>query len=464
MSDMIKQLQSALGAHKVLYGKQLADRYHHIWKMDEPLAARALVLPDSTEDVSKIMRICDDNDQSVVVHGGLTNLVGGTETTEKDLVISMERMNRIEEIDRDNRTMTVEAGTIIQHIQEAAEQDGMLFPLSFGADGTAQIGGAISTNAGGLRVVRYGMTRRLILGLEVVLADGTLVSSMKKIVKDNSGYDLKQLFIGAEGTLGIVTRAVLKLEESPKSRNSAFIGINEYQKVVELLKFMDRGLAGTMSGFELIWQQSYETLTGPKASVKAPLPPDYAYYVLIESLGADQEKDKKIMETLLEQAMNQGLILDAIMAHSSSDMDWFWTIREDVHVLATYSPFDQHFDVSLPIPYIGTYVENVMSEVSALKEVDACFAFGHVADGNIHFIVGKQNKTASLIDRINDLVYDPLQKMGGSVSAEHGIGNHKKRYLHLCRKPNEILMFKTIKQNLDPKNLLNRGKVIEMYE
>jgi len=214
-----------------------------------------------------------------VVHGGLTGLVGGTATQKEEIVISTEKMNRIEELDKKSRTMTVQAGVILENIHQAASEKNLMFPVSFGAKGTAQIGGIISTNAGGLSVFRYGMTRNLVLGLEAVLADGTVISSMKKIIKDNSGYDLKQLFISSEGTLGIVTKAVLKLEEQPKSRNSAFISLNSYEKIVELLRFMDEGLGGNLSAFELMWEKTYRGLTNEHSSVKPPLPYGYKYYV-----------------------------------------------------------------------------------------------------------------------------------------------------------------------------------------
>ncbi|MFT6626052.1 MAG: FAD/FMN-containing dehydrogenase, partial [Flavobacteriales bacterium] len=244
--SMISAFKSLLGENNVLTGEQLADRYVHIWRMNDGLTAKALLLPKTTEEVSEIMKICNAHNQPVVVHGGLTNLVGSTETTPQEVVISMERMRTIEELDTSSRTVTAQAGVILENVQKQAEENDLLFPMNFGAKGSAQIGGIISTNAGGMRVVRYGMTRNLVLGLEVVLADGTIISSLKKIIKDNSAYDIKHNFIGSEGTLGIVTKAVLRLSEKPVSRNCAFIGLNGYGNVVKLLKHMDKGLAGTM--------------------------------------------------------------------------------------------------------------------------------------------------------------------------------------------------------------------------
>ena len=325
-----------------------------------------------------------------------------------------------------------------------AKDAALLFPLNFGAKGSAQIGGVISTNAGGLRVFKYGMTRNLVLGLEAVLADGTIVSSMKKIIKDNSAYDLKQLFIGSEGTLGIITKAIIKLVEAPKSRTSAFVGINGYDNVVAFLKFMDGGLAGALSGFELIWQEAFKIMTGPTATVKAPLSYDFEYYVLLESLGGDPLSDQEKMKNLLAKAIEEGIIEDAVIADNEADLNWFWTIREDVHVLVSQCNNDQHFDISLPIPLIGETIKKMLLELKELPFVETALSFGHIADGNIHLVVGKEDQNDEYIHKINKVVYGPLAAIGGSVSAEHGIGVHKKKYLHLCRNESEIQLLSLI--------------------
>jgi FAD/FMN-containing dehydrogenase len=461
MQNIISLLQHKIGADKVLSAEQIKDRYTHIWTMDVPLQAKAVVLPRTTQDVSDILQLCHEHHQPVVVHGGLTNLVGSTETQSDEIVIAMEKMNHIEEVDEQSRTMMVQAGVILENIQQSASEKNLLFPLNFGAKGSAQIGGIISTNAGGLRVFRYGMTRQLLLGLEAVLADGTIISSLKKIIKDNSAYDLKQLFIGSEGTLGVVTRAVLKLVEAPKSRTSAFVAFKDYNKVITFLKFMDANMAGTLSGFELIWGNSYQAMTTPPATQKPPLPYGFPYYVLLEGLGANPEEDQNLLENLLTEAFDLQLIADAAMATSESDLNWFWKIREDVHALSSICNHDQHFDISLPIPTIGQTIDEISAQLHLIPEVEQVFAFGHVADGNIHFIIGKTVHTPEVVSRINEVVYGPLQALGGSVSAEHGIGLHKKKYLSLCRTAEEIALMQTLKMAMDPKGILNRGKVLD---
>lgn len=461
--SLINQLQRAIGPKRVLLGGEVTERYEHIWRMQEPLKAMAVVLPSSTAEVAAILKACHAYHQPVVVHGGLTGLVGGTATNPEEIVISLEKLNKIEEIDASSRTMTVQAGVILEHIQQAAKEQKLLFPLNFGAKGTAQIGGAIATNAGGLRVFRFGMTRNLLLGLEVVLADGTILSSLKKIIKDNSAYDLKQLFIGSEGTLGIVTKAVLRLVEAPKSRNSAWVGVASYSKVIALLKYVDRRFSGTLSAFELVWNNSFQALTTPPtASVKSPLSYEYPFYVLIETLGSDQPKDLEKMQQVLADALEASLIEDAAIAFTQSDLDWFWTIREDVKVLMDVCKIGQLFDVSIPIPAIGNYVADTTNRLLEVAGVQGVFALGHLADGNIHFLIGKTNETAALTKTINDIIYAPLKALGGSISAEHGIGVEKKAYLSISSTPEEIALMRLLKKTLDPKNILNRGKVFEV--
>ena len=460
MTTFITELENILGKEKVLHGETLKTRYSHIWKMDIPLLAKAIVLPTITKDVSRTLAFCSEKKQKVVIHGGLTNLVGSTETNEDEVVISMEKMNNIIEIDEQNRTVTVEPGLVLENLHIAVEEKELLFPLNFGAKGSAQIGGIISTNAGGLRVFRYGMTRNLVLGLEAVLADGTVLSSMKKIIKDNSAYDLKQLFIGSEGTLGVVTKAVLRLVELPKSRNSSFVAIDEYEKVVEFLKHMDKGLGGLLSGYELIWGNTYKTMTSPPSLMSPPLQHGHKYYVLLETLGNDAQKEKNLLLELLEQALEKKIITDAVPAQSDSDLEWFWRIREDVEILNSQCNNEQHFDISLPTPLIGNFIDSLTEKLHSLPNVEKVFPFGHIADGNIHLIIGKKEQSEHHIHEINEIVYSPLQKIGGSVSAEHGIGLHKKEYLHFSRTKSERALMKTIKQALDPNNILNNGKVL----
>ena len=458
MNSCISKLQNLLGSELVLDRDSIQQRYTHIWKMNDGLDAIGVILPRNTVELSAVMKVCNDENQQVVIHGGLTNLVGGTKTLTTDLVISLERMNKIIEIDEASRTATVESGVILQNLRSAVEEKNMLFPLNFGAKGSAQIGGMVASNAGGLQVLRYGMTRNLVLGLEAVLADGTIISSMKKIIKDNSGYDLKQLFIGSEGTLGIITKVVLRLVEAPSSRSSAFVGLDSYSKVVQFLKYMDHGLAGQLSSFELIWSNTYKCMTNPD-NIQSPISPEYKYYVLLESLGSNEIQDFTHLNILLESALEQNLIRDAVPAQTKSDLEWFWKIREDVHVIKTSCTYDHHFDISLPIASIGEYVTNTVAKLKKINFVNAVYTFGHVADGNIHFIVDRTSANQKDIDAINEIVYQPLEKLNGSISAEHGIGVHKKEYLKYSRSIAELNLMKLLKHSMDAKGILNSRNI-----
>lgn len=458
---MIQELTSIVGENNILAQGKEKTRFTHIWKTDIPLTALAVVFPKNTEEVAAIMHLCNKHNQQVVVHGGLTNLVGGTQSQAKQLVVSLEKMNQIEEIDEKSRTIRVQAGVILENAIDAANDKNLFLPLSFGAKGSAQVGGVVSTNAGGLRVFRYGMTRQMVLGLEAVLPDGTIISSLKKIIKDNSGYDLKQLFIGAEGTLGIVTKVVFRLQEKPQSRSSAIVGVNNYENVIALLKFMEKGLAGTLSGFELMWKPTYEAMIAAP-DFSAPIPTNFPYYVFIESLGGDSTSDFNRLEELIAQAYEKELIGDGVLAQSERELQSIWKIREDVSVLADLAQYDQHFDISLPIPVIGKEIDRAIEALEQLDFVEKIFPFGHVADGNIHFIIGKKENSPEIIDAINAIIYGCLKRNKGSLSAEHGIGLDKKKYLFTSRTENEINLMRTLKRALDPKNILNPERIISV--
>lgn len=453
------KLIQAIGSDKVIDDHRLKERYPHVWEMDVMINAKAIVLPTTTEEVSAICKICNDSSQKITIHGGLTNLVGATVSDKDDIILSLEKLNNIIELDQVSRTMSVEAGVILEQIQKMANDHDLLFPLNFGAKGTAQIGGCIASNAGGMRVLKYGMTRNQVLGIEAVLADGTIISSMKKLMKDNTGYDLKQLLIGSEGTLGIVTKAVLRLREKPKSRNCAFIGLEEYEQVTKLLKFIDTGLGGKLSCFELLWRSAYEALTSPPSLQKPPLPYNYKYYVLIESLGSQQEQDYEELKNLMEEALEKEIILDAAIAHNAADLNWFFNVREDVGVLVSPAPAQQQFDISLPISDIGDYVNDRLDILNEVEGVIKAHAFGHLGDGNIHFVILKESKDEALTKQLNQIVYTPIKNLNGSISAEHGIGIDKKSYLHLSRSPEELIIMKRMKDSLDPNNILNPGRI-----
>ena len=458
-NNIISLFETILDKSSILKGEDLKSRFYHIWKTDIPLESICLLLPKNTNQVSSILKICNNYNQEVIIHGGLTNLVGATKSTDNQVVISLEKMKNIIEIDEKGKTVTCESGVIIEDIINAVKDKDLLLPLNFGARGSAQIGGAVSTNAGGLRVFKYGMTRNLVMGLEVVLPDGTIISSLKKLMKDNSGYDLKQFFIGSEGTLGIVTKVVLRLYQHPKTRYTALAVTNDYKKVLDLLKFMEDKISKNLTAFELLWNDTYKQMIGDKTIYNKYLPDNYKYYVFIEFMGGDFENDYDTFEKAIMNAVDHELVEDAVVGKDEKEQLNIWGIREDVAVLAEEKKFDQQFDISIPVAQIGEVVDKTILELKNCQGVETIFPFGHVADGNIHFIIGKDSDNDELKSKINEIIYTNTELVHGSISAEHGIGLDKKKYLIKSRSKDEIELVKLIKKAIDPKNILNPGRV-----
>jgi FAD/FMN-containing dehydrogenase len=458
--DIVSSLRELIGDKAVLDAEELGTRAAGVWRADAMQGA-ALARPATTEEVARVLRWCHEQRQPVVTHGGLTGLVHGADSSPGQVILSLERMRAIEAIDPRQRTATVQAGVTLQALQEAVEEHGLMFPLDLGARGTATLGGNAATNAGGNRVIRYGMMRDMVLGMEVVLADGTVVSTMNQLIKNNAGYDLKHLFIGSEGTLGVITRLVLRLREHSVTRSMALVGLDSFEHVTGLLKHMDRELGGTLSAFETMWQDFYRLVTSPPAKGQPPISQDYPFYVLLESQGADPELDAERFNRALEGAFEAGLIVDGAVSQSESDCERFWALRDDVEqVFHAGAPIV--FDVSLPIGEMENYVNTLAETLPGAIGEHKLWVFGHLGDGNLHIIVQvKPEDAARLRKPVEELVYGPLAVFRGSVSAEHGIGLEKKPYLDVSRNAEEIALMRTLKRALDPLNLLNPGKLID---
>jgi FAD/FMN-containing dehydrogenase len=462
ISETITRLKQTLGEGGVLTGDEVSGRGTG-WLSRRNMQAAAIVRPRNTGEVSEVLRVCHHAGQPLVPHGGLTGLVEGTHTGSEEIALSLELMDAIEDLDADGATMTVQAGAILRKIHERAESAGLLFPLDLGARGSATIGGLISTNAGGNRVIRYGMTRNLVLGLEAVLADGTVVSSMYPIVKNNSGYDLKQLFIGSEGTLGIVTRAILRLTAQPRSQNTALLGVNEFSHLPALLRELSGGLGGTLSAFEVMWSEFYRLVSTPPAKQHPILSQTFRYYVIADALGSDQVRDQERFEEVLTRAVDKGLAEDCVVALSAAERAAIWALRDDVDQFHQYRPWFG-FDVSMPIRHMESYVNGVRAQLDAAWPENRTFVFGHMGDGNLHLNIHVGRGEEASRRRVEGIVYGALGERQGSVSAEHGIGLEKRSYLKLCRTQEEIGLMRTLKRALDPKGILNPGKVLEVME
>jgi len=458
-NPLLQQLEAIVGAVGMLTGKALAGRSAGIWS-GKDLQALALLRPATTAEVSAVMKICHAAGQVVVPAGGMTGLAGGHKSTATDIVLSTERMNRIEAMDARSRTMVVEAGVILQTVQDAAAQNGLMFALDLGARASCTIGGNIATNAGGVRVLRYGMMREQVLGLEVVLADGTVVSSMFNVLKNNTCYDLRQMFLGSEGTLGIVTRAVLRLHEAPLAIETALLAVPSWDKVMELLRYFDAALPGALAAYEVLWRDHYELNTGSHSSVEAPLETDTPYYVLMDVFISDHEQGRAKLEELLTTALEQQEIVDGALASSESERGRFWQIRENFEPEQDKFDLIYGYDVSLPLEAMEDYVASVRAKLVEQFSDAALMAYGHIGDGNLHFSIYPGASRDR--DAIDEMVYYPLQALHGSVSAEHGIGLEKKAYLKYTRSEPEIELMRKTKRMMDPDNILNPGKLFDL--
>ncbi|MFC1702056.1 FAD-binding oxidoreductase [Pseudomonadota bacterium] len=457
---LLKRIESCISPGGVLSGEDVTARSDS-WPAMGGCQAMAIIRPSSTAEVSAVLKICHAAGQGVVTHGGLTGLVGGARVGKEEIVLSLERMNRIDEVDVINRTVTVEAGVPLQKVHEAAEDAELLFPLDLGARGSCTIGGNISTNAGGNSVIRYGMMREQLLGVEAVLADGTIISSLNGVIKNNTGYDLKQLFVGSEGTLGIVTRAVLRLRPLPRSCNTALVAIEQFEKVSAFLRTMDSALGGALSAFEVLWNDFYQTIVGDGSQHPPPLGLSHPFYVLLESTGGHQDSDRLRFESALEEAFESELILDAVIAQSKQQREDLWAIRDDIEGLTKKLFPPIVFDVSLGIPKMEAYVNEVRRQLSDRWPHSKMVAFGHLGDGNIHLLLTVGSLEPVQVHAVESIIYNELGRCQGIISAEHGIGLDKRDYLKHSRSAVEIDLMKTMKRALDPKGILNRGKIFE---
>jgi FAD/FMN-containing dehydrogenase len=427
---------------------------------------RLVLRPKTVDEVSAILKLASQTGTSVVPQGGNTGLVGGQipDMTGGSILLSLTRMNRIREIDATGNTMTVEAGVILKTVQEAAAAAGRLFPLSLGSEGSAVIGGLLSSNAGGTAVLAYGNMRELCLGLEVVLPDGQVMHSLKKLRKDNTGYDLRDLFIGAEGTLGVITAAVLKLFPRPAGRAVAFVGTQTPDHALRLLSRAKS--AGTLTGFELIARIGMQFAVRHIDGTRDPLESPHDWYVLVEfaSFQSDAEANER-MEAFLAQALEEGNADDAVIAQSCAQADSFWHLRENLSWAQKPEGGSIKHDISVPIAAIPDFLREADEAVAALIPGVRFCTFGHMGDGNLHYNISQpvsMDKRAFLDrwDEVNALVHDIVGKHDGSISAEHGIGQLKRGELQRFKDPVALALMRKIKAAIDPANIMNPGKVL----
>jgi FAD/FMN-containing dehydrogenase len=472
MNALLETLLQICGAQHVLtHDDPTTDlsAWETDWRQRVFGKALAVVRPANTAEVAAVVKACANSLTAIVPQGGNTGLVAGSvpDASGQQIVLSLQRMNTVRAIDPDNLTMTVDAGCILHNLQEAAEKAGFLFPLSLAAEGSCTIGGNLGTNAGGTQVVRYGNARELCLGLEVVTPLGEIWQGLTGLRKDNTGYDLRHLMIGSEGTLGVITAATIKLYPLPAARLTAWAAVPSMAAAVQLLGMAHQQLGAGLTGFEVMGQFALSLTDKHFPNLRVPLYKDTPWCVLLENSDHESESHARhLFENLLEAAMNAGCVTDAVVAENMSQAQELWQIRESITSAQAQEGLNIKHDISIPISQIPAFVEAtdavLLKEISGVRLVN----FGHLGDGNLHYNVqapqGQDDKVfvREMEDRVSTLVFESVARFKGSISAEHGIGSQKVDKLPRYKDPVALGMMRAIKQALDPQNIMNPGRVI----
>ncbi len=463
--DLLGQFKAIVGERYAItdpeaqtpYLVEMRDR----WRGHTPLVLR----PGSVDEVAAILKLANENRIAIVPQGGNTGLVGGQIPHHGEIVLSLNRLDRVREVDPVSSTITVEAGVTLQRTREAAAAADRLYPQLLPSEGTCTVGGNLSTNAGGTAALAHGIARSHVLGLEVVLADGRVLNNLNKLKKDNTGYDLKNLFIGAEGTLGIITAAVLRLVPRPRSVEVAYLAVPSPQAAVDLLNVASSRAAGDVTSFEIMSRDGIEMVLKHAAGTRDPLDAPHPWYVLLEISSQADTGLRDMLEELLEYGVEHGLVLDGTIAETLEQAKSFWRIRELIGEVQRNEGGSIKHDISVPVASIPAFIAEANAAVVALVPGARPLPFGHVGDGNIHYNITQPvgaDKAAFLKreDEVQDLVFGIVMKYGGSISAEHGIGIAKRERLPGVKDKIAIELMRSIKQTLDPNGILNPGKVL----
>ena len=467
-ADLPARLEAIVGARGLVTDAADMAPYLTDWRALYQGRAVAVVRPASTAEVAAVVRLCAETRTPIVPQGGNTGMCGAAtpDTSGNAIVVALGRMNKIIEVDALNNTMTVEAGVILANIQQAAADADRLFPLSLGGEGSCLIGGNLSTNAGGINVLRYGNTRDLVLGLEAVLPDGRVWNGLRGLRKDNTGYDLKHLFIGAEGTLGIITQAVLKLFPRPHGNVTAFAGIPDPAQAVELLALLREHCGDGISAFELISRNCLEMVVRRIPGARDPLSAPHAWYVLTEVTSArDDGSMRGAVERALAAGIERGLADDVVIAENAAQGKALWRMRESIPDAAKVEGLVYRHDIAVAVSRIPQFIATASAALEAAFPTVRIICFGHLGDGNLHFnafIPGRERSDAAAraMTDVNRIVHDIVQEFSGSISAEHGIGQAKRDELAHYKTATELDLMRMVKKALDPHNLMNPGKVL----
>ena len=457
--ELLQELAGIVGPANVLTAPEDTTPYLRDWRRQYSGPALCVARPASTAEVARIVASCAQHGVAIVPQGGNTGLCGGSVPTgaRRELVLSLSRMNRVRALDPLNDTITVEAGCVLAAVQQAAAQAGRFFALSLAAEGSCQIGGNLSTNAGGVNVLRYGTAREQVLGVEVVLPDGRVWDGLRALRKDNTGYDLKQLFVGAEGTLGIITAAVLRLFPAPTAGATAWLAVDDPARAVELLARLREGVGDRLSAFELISNDCLEAVLRHLPDARAPLPGPHAWHVLAEF--ADSGPSSELMERvehLLARCSESGALRDAALAQSVDQARAFWRIRETIPE-AQFT--NVKHDISVAVSLTPRFIELAGRALATKFPQARPYIFGHVGDGNLHYNVGPESLVAERA-AVNRVVYETVHALDGSISAEHGLGQLKREEILGQKSALEMELMRALKRAIDPQGLMNPGKVL----
>lgn len=451
---LLDHLRSSNGDLDLITDPSLMTRYLTDATRVAGALPRFVARPRTTQAVSQILRICHAADQPIVVQGGLTGLSGGARPKEGEAVISLENMSCLAPVDPIAATVVVDAGTALQAVQDAADDAGLYFGVDIGARGSATIGGLVSTNAGGIRVLRYDMMRAHVLGVEAVLSDGTILSSLRGLMKDNSGPNLNHLFIGSEGLYGVVTKVCLRLSAKPTSERNALCAVPSITAALALLQRLRSALGPRLTAFEGIFAPVYAGVANMLGS-KAPLSAGAPLYILTEVQFFGDEVAESLFETVLMQSYEEGLCEDIVISQSGRDFATIWSVRESCNEYTFSLGKLVGHDVSIPLATLSRFSQEAEFVLATTDPEAKAYVFGHLGDGNLHYVVKTECR-----ERVSPALYELAARCGGSVTAEHGVGHDKREYLSLVRSPAELSTIRSLKMALDPKSILNRNRVI----
>ncbi|QWD69243.1 FAD-binding oxidoreductase [Polynucleobacter sp. VK25] len=471
MQDFIQQLSGAIDQKYLLTQEEDKAPYLTDWRKRFTGKALAVVLPSTSAEVAGIIKLCAQHQVAVVPQGGHTGFCGGAtpDNSGTQIILNLKRMNRIREVDVANQTITLEAGCILQAVQDKAVEHGFLFPLSLGAEGSCMIGGNLATNAGGTNVLRYGNTRDLCLGLEVITAKGEIWNGIKGLRKDNTGYDLRDLFIGSEGTLGIITAAVMKLYPLPISQWTTLVACENVASTITLLNLFQKRASALLTGFEMMTRESLDLNEKHFPQMANPLKGNPPYTVLIELSDHESEEHvRQLLEAILEEAFEAQLISDAVIASNLSQANGFWHMREHITLAQAQEGANLKHDITIPLSSLESFIQVTDALMRDRFPGVRIINFGHLGDGNLHYNIapplGIDPKTFNEFNekQIHELVYDQVERCKGSISAEHGVGQLKLDGLRAHKGKVAHELMKTLKRALDPQNILNPHKVVSI--